>query len=81
MAPPGERDEVDAVRGQWSMSEAVLAANPAGSTGRTPASVSAAGALVNEFELTGNVDALERAIGLLEDVEPNSPPPGGRGAC
>jgi tetratricopeptide (TPR) repeat protein len=72
--------DVDRLRRAVSMFEAVLAANPAGSTGHTAASVNAAGALVNEFELTGNADALERAIGLLDDVEPDSPWLGGREA-
>ena len=57
------RGDVVLVRRAVATFEAVLAANPPGDAGHAGASANAAGALVNEFELTGDAAALERAIG------------------
>jgi hypothetical protein len=66
------RGDVVLVRRAVATFEAVLAANPPGDADHAGASANAVGALVNEFELTGDAAALERAIGLLETAEPDS---------
>jgi hypothetical protein len=66
------RGDVDLIHRAVATFEAVLAANPPGDADHAGASANLAGALVNEFELTGDATALERAIGLLGEVEPDS---------
>ena len=66
------RADIQLVRRAVATFEAVLAANPPGDANHAGASANLAGALVNAFELTGDVSALERAIGLLSAAEPDS---------
>jgi tetratricopeptide (TPR) repeat protein len=72
--------DVDRVRRAVALSESALAATRPGSANHTGASANAARALIAEYEMTGRAGALDRAIALLESVEPDSGLLGERGA-
>jgi len=64
--------DAERVRRAVALGESVLSATPAVGTNHVGASANAAGALIAEFEMTGRLEALERAISLLGAVESDS---------
>lgn len=66
------RGDVELIHRAVAKFEAVLAANPPGDADHAGASANLAGALVNEFELTGDAAALERAVDLLDAAKADS---------
>jgi len=73
-------DDANLVRRAVARFESVLAATSPGDANHPIAAANAANALVIEFELTGRVDALDRAITLLDDAEPDAAAFGSRQA-
>jgi tetratricopeptide (TPR) repeat protein len=70
----------DQVRQAVELSESVLAVMPLRTAEYVGASANTGRALIAEYEMTGRAGALDRAIRLLDDAEPDSGMLGDRGA-